>query len=103
MVYTVPREVAEIRRMYSEEVKPAIESGNYELAHVAMMSANFIGQMEGAKIERETHFGSLFLAAGRVLEERLKEGDARGIKSAQKIFEAYAAQTSVPGHLAERF
>ena len=96
-MYKPPREVADIKVIYDTNVKPIIEQGNYELAILTMGNMIELARMKQTEIMTQTHCGAIFLASIQGLEKALESGDADRISSAQKRFEAYAAQTSVPG------
>ena len=88
-------EVEIVRSKYENEVKPAMENGEYELAAVAMGSALFITKGNELHIMANVHMGLSFLASATLLENKLYEGDPERIKRAEKYFEAYAAQTTL--------
>jgi len=96
-MYQPPREVEAIRQIYAKKVKPSIEQGEYELALLQLGNATILAETKKRTIMEQTNSGIPFIISLRTLGERLEGGDTERIKSAQRIFEMYSAQTSVPG------
>ena len=89
-------EVEIVKHKYTNEVIPAIENKDYELAALALSSALFVTRGKEEKIILETHSGLGFLGSAKLLEDKLREGNEGAILRAKRYFEAYAAQTTLP-------
>ena len=81
---------------YFEDVKPHIDSGDYQLAHIAMGSLNMALNMRRGEIVKRVHCGTALVIHSTLLEEKLGREDVHGIKFFQRGFETYAAQTRLP-------
>jgi len=95
-MYKPHRLVTAIRERYDREVKPMIERGEYELAGLQMGSDNLALREYRQEIVDSTHSGINFIAGAILLAEKLEIKDKSRIEAAQRLFESYAAQTSVP-------
>lgn len=88
--------VEEINNYYSTEIREYIQSGNYEIASMEMSNLKFLANENAKEIVSDIHCGLRYISSLDMLVDALKNSDEKGIKSSQRLFEAFAAQTGLP-------
>ena len=83
------------RKYYADVIKPMIEEGRYEEASFELRNQLFILQDFRGKVIFDVHCGISYVASMEGLIMALKTTTERPNKTIE-MFEAYAAQTSLP-------
>ncbi len=94
---TIQQEVGKLSDHYRKVVRPMIDEGQYMMAYLEFGNVVFAMESRRQELIFEVHCGLSYIAAARVLEERLETATSfSDVRSAVETFEAYAAQIRLP-------